>query len=64
MSIAVVGALHFDIIAKMSRFPRTDETLIGTDIEYRLGGKGGNQAIAAAMLGSKVAFCGLSLIHI
>ena len=58
MSIAVVGALHFDIIAKTSRFPRTDETLIGTDIEYRLGGKGGNQAIAAAMLGSKVAFCG------
>ena len=58
MSIAVVGALHFDIIAKTSRFPRTDETLIGTDMEYRLGGKGGNQAIAAAMLGSKVAFCG------
>ena len=58
MSIAVVGALHFDIIAKTSRFPRTDETLIGTDIEYRLGGKGGNQSIAAAMLGSKVAFCG------
>ena len=58
MSIAVVGALHFDIIAKTSRFPRTDETLIGTDIEYRLGGKGGNQAIAAAMLGSKVEFCG------
>ena len=58
MSIVVVGALHFDIIAKASRFPRTDETLIGTDIEYRLGGKGGNQSIAAAMLGSKVAFCG------
>ena len=58
MSIAVVGALHFDIITTTSRFPRIDETLIGTDIEYRLGGKGGNQAIAAAMLGSKVAFCG------
>ena len=58
MSITVVGALHFDIIAKTSQFPRTDETLMGTDIEYRLGGKGGNQAIAAAMLGANVSFCG------
>lgn len=58
MSVVVVGALHLDIIAKTPRFPRTDETLIGTDIEYRLGGKAGNQAIAAATLGSNVAFCG------
>ena len=58
MSILVVGALHFDIIATAHRFPRTDETLIGTGLEFRLGGKGGNQAIAAAMLGAKVAFCG------
>ncbi len=58
MSLLVVGALHWDVVVDADRLPRLGETLRGGGVDYRLGGKGGNQAIAAAHAGAKVAFAG------
>jgi ribokinase len=58
MSLLVVGALHWDVVVRAPRLPRLDETLRGSDVAYRLGGKGGNQAMAAAGAGARVAFAG------
>src|SRR5659263_441276 len=44
--ITVVGSLNQDITVTVSRFPEPGETLIGTSVSYRLGGKGANQAVA------------------
>ena len=54
----MVGALHWDVIVESQRFPQLDETLKGQSVTYRLGGKGGNQALAAARAGASVAFAG------
>ncbi|MEM1289738.1 MAG: PfkB family carbohydrate kinase [Pseudomonadota bacterium] len=56
--ILVIGALHWDVIVDAPRLPRLDETLFGEQVRYQLGGKGGNQAIAAAQSGADVAFAG------
>ena len=56
--ILVVGALHWDTVVSADRLPRLDETLIGSDVAYRFGGKGGNQAIAAARMGARVTMAG------
>jgi len=53
--IMVVGANVIDMIAYVPRFPQAGETLHGTDFQTGFGGKGANQAVAAARLGSKVA---------
>lgn len=58
MSLLVVGALHWDVIVCAPRMPRIDETLRGTGVTYQFGGKGGNQAVAAAAAGARVAFAG------
>lgn len=58
MSLLVVGALHWDVVVDADRLPRLGETLRGHAVDYRLGGKGGNQAIAAARAGVAVAFAG------
>jgi ribokinase len=58
LSLFVVGALHWDVIVESPRFPQLDETLKGQSVTYRLGGKGGNQALAAARAGASVAFAG------
>ncbi|MDW4500026.1 PfkB family carbohydrate kinase [Sulfitobacter sp. D35] len=58
MSLLVVGALHWDVVVQADRMPRLDETLAGQSVAYRFGGKGGNQAIAAARSGCKTAFAG------
>lgn len=56
--ILVVGALHLDVIVRASRLPQLDETLVGEGVRYALGGKGGNQAIAARRMGAEVAMAG------
>ena len=58
MDILVVGALHHDVIVSAPRLPELDETLKGSSVAYALGGKGGNQALAAARHGAKTAFAG------
>lgn len=56
--ILVVGALHLDVIVRAPRLPQLDETLVGEGVRYALGGKGGNQAIAARRMGAEVAMAG------
>jgi len=58
IDVAVVGSLHLDIMVKAPRLPSLDETLIGSAWHYKCGGKGGNQAVAAARFGARTAFGG------
>ncbi|MDD3169238.1 MAG: ribokinase [Eubacteriales bacterium] len=56
--IAVVGSLNMDLVIKTETIPRPGETVLGTDFNKIAGGKGGNQAAAAARLGSQVVMIG------
>lgn len=56
--VAVVGSLHLDILTKSSRLPALDETVLGQSWHFKCGGKGGNQAVAAARAGARTAFVG------
>ena len=56
--VFVVGALHLDVVVSAARLPALDETLMGEGVAYRFGGKGGNQALAAARMGAQVAMAG------
>ena len=47
--IIVIGSLHYDIFLESPSLPRTGETIIGNKWYPKLGGKGGNQAIAASL---------------
>lgn len=52
--IAVIGSMNMDITAKTERFPKAGETVFGQELRYIPGGKGNNQAVAAARLGADV----------
>ncbi|GIW34340.1 ribokinase [Meiothermus sp.] len=55
MSIVVVGSINMDLVVRVKRHPLPGETLLGSDYETHHGGKGANQAVAAArMLGRTV----------
>lgn len=54
MKIAVVGSVNLDLVARTERLPRPGETITGATLERIPGGKGGNQALAAARLGADV----------
>jgi ribokinase len=56
--VVVPGSLHLDIMVKGPRLPRLDETVMGEAWAYKCGGKGGNQAVAAAKAGARTAFAG------
>lgn len=56
--IAVVGSVNRDIVVVVERHPRPGETVLGGDHLAVDGGKGANQAVAAARLGADVAFIG------
>lgn len=56
--IAVVGSLNRDLTVHTSRHPKPGETVLGTNHYFAGGGKGANQAVAAARLGSAVAMIG------
>jgi ribokinase len=49
-TVLVVGSLHHDIMIDAPGLPRRDETMVGTAWSPKFGGKGGNQAVAAARL--------------
>ena len=57
-TIIVVGSANMDLVMQVSRLPRPGETLVGTDFMTAHGGKGANQAVAAARLGANVIFVG------
>jgi ribokinase len=54
--VVVVGSSNMDLVARTPRIPVTGETLTGTDFFMVPGGKGANQAVAAAKLGTEVIF--------
>jgi ribokinase len=55
-SILVIGSSNTDMVIKTSKFPAPGETLLGGEFFLFPGGKGANQAVAAARLGAKVTF--------
>lgn len=58
MSVFVCGSLHYDVVVNAPHLPRLDETVTGAAVTYIMGGKGGNQAVAAARMGAMTAFTG------
>jgi len=57
-SVVVVGSLNVDHIASVKRLPTAGETVSATSLEKRFGGKGANQALAAARHGAQVTLIG------
>lgn len=56
--VVVLGSLNQDLHLHVERHPRTGETVMASDLERRSGGKGGNQAVAAARAGVPTALVG------
>lgn len=56
--IAVVGSLNMDLITATEKMPGVGETILGQAFSTAPGGKGANQAVAAAKLGAQVAMVG------
>ena len=57
-SMLVVGSINMDLVLPVPRLPQAGESLFGKTYTYVPGGKGANQAVAAARLGAQVSFCG------
>lgn len=57
-AITVVGSVNMDMVVGVPRHPAPGETIIGSDYVTHPGGKGANQAVAAARLGGDVRFVG------
>ncbi len=56
--VTVVGSLNMDLVARSPRIPRPGETILGGEFRTALGGKGANQAVAAARMGGQVSMVG------
>ena len=56
--VFVAGSINMDVVATASRHPRVGETVAGHAVHYFPGGKGANQAVAAAKLGAAVTLIG------
>jgi len=56
--ILVVGSLNTDLVVRTPRFPQPGETISGEDLQVIPGGKGANQAVAAARHGTQVSMLG------
>lgn len=57
-TLTVVGSINADLTARVQRHPNPGETLLGSGGGITAGGKGANQAVAAAYLGANVKFVG------
>lgn len=58
-TVLVVGSLNADLVVRTDRFPSAGETVAGADLVVGPGGKGANQAVAAARVGGDVAMVGV-----
>ena len=58
MNVLVVGSLNIDYIAAVKRLPAAGETVAATGLVRRFGGKGANQAVAAARQGARGSMIG------
>jgi ribokinase len=57
-SLTVVGSINLDLVARCERLPRPGETVSDAEFARHPGGKGANQAVAAARLGAEVIMVG------
>jgi ribokinase len=58
VELTVVGSINLDFVARMERLPRPGETVAARQFERFPGGKGANQAVAAARMGATVRMVG------
>jgi ribokinase len=56
--VTVVGSLNMDLVVRAPHIPQPGETIIGSDFHTVPGGKGANQAVAAARMGAHVSMVG------
>jgi ribokinase len=56
--LTIVGSINLDLVARVERLPRPGETVTGATFSCVPGGKGANQAVAAARLGAEVTLIG------
>jgi ribokinase len=56
--VVVFGSINLDLVTRVEHFPAPGETLSGSEFATHAGGKGGNQALAAARAGAKVQMYG------
>ncbi|OJG87738.1 ribokinase [Enterococcus silesiacus] len=56
--VIVLGSINMDMVMETDRLPKVGETLLGESIDYYVGGKGANQAVAAARIGADVSLIG------
>ncbi|WP_048602065.1 ribokinase [Rubeoparvulum massiliense] len=58
VQVLVIGSLNMDLVTETERAPQVGETIMGSDFRQLPGGKGANQAVAAARLGAEVIMIG------
>lgn len=56
--VFVAGSINMDVVATTARYPKIGETVPGKDVFFFPGGKGANQAVAAARLGAQTSLIG------
>jgi len=56
--VVVAGSINMDVVATAERHPKVGETVAGQEVRYFPGGKGANQAVAAAKLGASTTLIG------
>src|SRR5262249_44104545 len=58
LPVLVIGSLNMDLVLRCEHLPHAGQTIFGTDFFTAPGGKGANQAVAAARLGARVTMAG------
>ena len=56
--VVVLGSINIDLVMETPRFPQIGETILGEKMDYYMGGKGANQAVACARMDAEVAMLG------